>query len=575
MVKRDSFVAESYSGADYSSGAENLDPSWLPVAENWRFTNLGGAATRTGFELYADLGTSAAVDSIHTHEPYSVMFAKSGTAIKQSLNGTTWYDIGVTRTATEIDDFLSVEKDVHVSNPTDNYTRIAVTTLRTAITVASTEIDLRVGDGGKFGTSGTVYIEGDSISYGGRTGDQLTSVTNISASHSVGAIITETSAPSSAPKASCLGLLEGATLAGGVAANRAYLYYSAHATGDNPEFAYDYTANGANFAPPFPTDIVDINSITGGSIIALKKGIHYASTFDVNSEELLITEIHNQFGGVNNRCLVQGQKMTYLLDAKNKRIVPIVNDQNGVNVLDDPNKQKNNLDYPVQGFMAGIDEDQSLSSTSFDPVTTEVVFTVYKNGFSHDVVLQENVNKWSIDIGKNFKCRTNFNGKSICGSDYNAEIYLNNSGLTDNTVGIHHRLLSPVYNIDDKRVTMEFLDYVCGGLLSSLGEFTLRMYVNDLKVFDQLVTADMLVAANLMSRSSGTPIGSGSIGPRSIGSGGASPPTGYRFTYPPTVLFSGETFQFEIEIFDEGTAMELRDSRLDYETDGESVFTHL
>lgn len=574
MPKRQNIVAPNYGGGlNTSEGPEiskdGLSPTQLTQAYNWRFTGSGGCSTRTGFELQSNIGTSAKIDNLWTHEPYSVMFGKSDTAIYQTLDGLTWYTIGVTRTATETEDFSSIEKDVHVTNATDSYTRIAVSTI-SAINSGAGTMSVRVGDGGKF-ASATFYVRGTAITGGTISGDNYTGLSGLTGSMAIGDIVTQTTAPSGAPKATCLGLLEGATLAGGVSANRAVLYYSAHATPDNPEFAYDYSANGASFKF-LPTDIVDIGSITGGAIIALKKGLHYASTFEVTSEELLTTEIHVNFGGINNKCLVQGQKMTYLLDARNKRIIPIISDVNGVSVVDDPLNQRKNLDYPVQGFMSTIDTDQTNSGTSFDPVTTEVKFTVIKNGISYDVVFQENVGRWSIDLGKNFRCRALFNGRIWAGSDSSDDIYLENEGYTDNGVEINHRLVSAVYTVDDKRMTMEFLNFICGGILSTLGEFTLRMYVDDTKVFDELITADELVLKGLMSRTSGTPIGAGTVGDTTIGSGGTAP-TGYRFTCPYDILFSGESYQFEIEIMDEGTQMELRDSRLDFETENETILS--
>ena len=573
MAKRDAFVSANFGGGlDTQSGPENLDPTQLTVVENWRFMENGGVSTRLGHSLQADFGTDARIHNLFTHEPYDVLFGKSSTKIKQSLDAETWYDIGLTRTADEVEDFYSVEKDVHVSNQTDSYTRIAVSTVA-AVASGSGTLSVRAGDGGKF-SSATFYVRGIAITNGTLSGDDYSGCTGLTAAIAVGDIITQTSSPSGAPKASCLGLLEGSTLAGGVLANKSVLYYTAHATPDDPQFGYDYSANGASFKF-MPTDIEDIGSITGGAIIVLKKGLHYASTFEVTSEELLTTEIHGTFGGVNNRCIVQGQKMTYLLDARNKRIVPIINDIDGVRVIDDPMNQKKNLDYPIQGFMADIDTNQEDSYCFYNPVTTEVKFIVYKNNLSYEVILQENIGRWSIDTGKNMRCRANFLGKEYSGSDNTDDIYLENDGYTDNGFPINHRLLSKVYTIDDKRITMEFLNFICGGILSSIGEFTIRMYVNDSKQYDEDFTADFLVEKGLMTRSSrSVAIGKGSIGQTQIGSGGIVP-SGYRFTCPIDILFSGESFQFELQVTDEGTQMELRDARIDYETDNESILTHL
>lgn len=573
MVKRQSFVGEHCGGGlDTTSGPENLSPTQFTTSYNFRFTSNGSAATRLGHSLVTSLGTALPIDNLFTHEPYDVLFCKSGTGIYQSLDAATWYSIGITRTSGEIEDFLSVEKDVHVTNQTDSYSRIAVSTIAAVNSGAGT-LSIRAGDGGKF-ASATFYVRGIAITSGTLSTDSYTGCSGLTASMAVGDIVTQVTTPSNAPKASCLGILEGSTLAGGVLANKSVLYYSAHATPDSPEYSYDYSANGANFKF-MPTDIQDIGSVTGGALIVLKKGLHYASTFEVTSEELLTTEIHGTFGGVNNRCVAQGQKATYLLDAKNKRIVPIIADQsNGAQVIDDPMNQRKNLDYPVQGFMSGIDTNQSMSYAFFDPVRAEVHFVVLKNGLAYDVILQESIGVWTIDKGKNIACRANFLGKVYAGSDNNDEIYLDNDGTTDNGIPINYQLVSKIFTVDDKRVSMEFLNFYCGGILSTLGQFTLRMYANDMEAFNQDIDADTLVANGLMSRSSGVPIGQGQIGAVQIGTGGTSP-SGFRFTYPPDILFSGESFQFELEITDESTQMELRDFRIDFETDNESIFTHL
>lgn len=573
MVKQDSFIAPDYGGGvDYTSGPENLSPTQLALGENWRFTNKGGFSTRLGTEQIGDLSTSAAVDNMFTHEPYNVMFAKSDVKIKQSVDGITWYDTGLTRTATEVEAMLSVDKDVHVSNQVDSYTRIAVSTLAADVAIGAGSFVLRTGDGVKF-TSGTAYIDGEALTVasGPPGSDTCTLTGTAAAAHLTGAIVTQTTAPSGAPKASCLGLLEGSTLAGGVLATPSVLYYSAHATPTNPEYAYDYVANGAGFKS-MPSDIKAIGSVNGAQIIVLKKGVHAATTFDVTTEALLTNEVHANFGGVNNRCIVQGQRSTYLLDGANKRIVPLVNDINGIRVIDDPMEQENNLDYPVQGFMKYIDQDQSGSFNFFDAARAEVKFCVLKNGIRYDVLFQESIGRWVIDIGANFKSRTNFKGDVVSGSDTDGTVYVENSGYTDNGVPIFHRMRSPTYNADDKRITLEFLKYICGGILSSLGEFRLKMYANDALLYDQTITADSLVAKGLMVRANGQQIGSGAIGQAAIGSGGEAP-TGYRFTCPVGILFSGESFYFEIEIFDEGTQAEFRDSRVDYETDGELIAT--
>src|SRR3989339_1210818 len=123
------FISREYSieaqnmsgGLNATSGIENLAPEQQSAAENVRYSDEGGIQPRNGVVLLTASGGGAKVGNIHTHRN-TVMFAKSGTKIYQS---TDWkkhsYTTGVTRTATEIDEFESVERDVFASNQTDAY----------------------------------------------------------------------------------------------------------------------------------------------------------------------------------------------------------------------------------------------------------------------------------------------------------------------------------------------------------------------------------------------------------------------------------------------------------------------
>lgn len=564
-----SVVASNYgAGLDATSGPENLAPEALTVAQNVRYSNGGGVYTRMGFEVKnSNLGSNAKVDAIHTHEAYDVMFCKSGTKIYQSTDGITWYDIGVTRTASERECFYSFGKDVFASNKTDPFLRIAVSTLVNAITAVSTDIDVRAGDGGSF-TNGAaiVYIDGDEINYNGVTTDELGSATNIAANHAAGAIITQTSTPSGAPKGSCIGELEGSLLVGGVSANPSVLYYSAASTAANPEFAYDFTGNGAG-SKLFPTDVMAIGSVTGGALIGLKKGIHYADQFQLDTGALISRPLTTTHGVSNAYAFAQADKRTYVL-TNTKRCLPIMSDADGVRIEDYEDDDRRNVDYPVRSILNTIDEDQTLSFDHYNPVKAIVAFAVLKSGISQELVLHEDLRKWAVDTGKTFSCKTNFKKRVYAGSDNDDKVYLDDELTTDDTIPILHRIVSPIYTRDDKRISSEYLKFTFGGLLSGIGSFDFRIYVDGTLAINENITAEELVARGLMSLSSGVPLGSGLVGAQTIGSGGNSP-TVYSFTLPYEMLLSGETIQFEWEIFDEGTAFELLDSRLDAETSNE------
>lgn len=568
-IKKYSVTATSYGyGLDVSSGSENLPPEAVTVATNVRYNRNGGVFTRLGFESKASaIGSSAKVDTIFTHKPHNVMFMKSGTSIYQSLDGISWYSIGVTRTASERDFFYSYGKDVFVTNKTDAFLRIAVSTLTNAITGGSVTIDVRAGDGPSF-TNGSdiVFIEGDSINYTATSSDQLTTVTNISASHAAGTIITQTSTPSGAPKGTCIADLEGSLLVGGVSAFPFILYYSAPSTLSDPQFAYDFSANGAG-TKKMPADITALGSVSGGVLIGMKKGIHYADQFQIDTGALITRPLTETHGMTNAFCFAQGDNKTYA-HTNTKRVLPIISDADGVRIIDDQSSERNNIDYPVRSFLTSIDAEQDLSFSHYDPVSAEVTYSVFKDGISQELVYNEDLGKWSIDVGQTFGCKTNFKDRVYAGSDSTDTVFLANEGTTDDGITILHRILSPLYTVDDKRVTSDYLKFTFGGLLSGVGAFTFRIYVNGALAETVDVTAEDLQAKNLMSLASGVPLGGGTIGAHTIGSSGSTPEV-YPFTFPFELFLSGEQIQFEWEINDEGCSFELRDSRLDAEHSGE------
>lgn len=557
-------------GLDLTSGPENLAPEQLTVAENVRFSKAGGCYTRLGFEQKADVGTSAKVDTIFTMPEYDVMFCKSGTKILQSLNGTTWYDIGVTRTASEREFFYAYGKSVFATNKTDSFLRIAVSTLATSITGASTDIVVRTGDGSNF-TNGAavIYIEGDEIDYNGVTTDTLGSVTNISASHAAGTIITQTSTPSGAPKGSCISELDGSLLVGGVSADPNVIHFSAPATEANPEFIYDFSANGAG-KKRMPEAVNNLTKAAGIVVVGMDEGIDYAYAFDIDTGALLTRNLTKSHGIPNAFAVAYIENNTFAVYT-GRRILLVVADADGVRIIDDPFKPKSAFDYAVRKRLQELDDDQALSFVHFDPTQRELSASVLKSSIAQELIANIDLGTWSIDTGKPFSCKTNFKFRVYVGADDDDKIYLENEGTTDNTQPIPHRIVSPIYTQDDKRISSDYLSFLFGGLINATGSFTLRIYVNGVLAITEEIAATDMISAGLMSLSTGVPIGSGTVGAETIGSSGTTPEA-YAFTYPLEFLLSGERFQVEWEIYqagDEGTSLELRDSRLDAETSGD------
>ena len=167
-------------GLDMTSDVEGLPDNVLSIAENMRMTRKGYYYTRFGIANKADLSSSAAVDDMHPNNQYDVFFAKSGTKIYASINGETWYDTGVVRTASAADVLHDFGTYILASNGTDNLIRITSGINNADFTGSSTVITLDAGHNTNFRTPDTATFTADSTtdtltatSHGLSTGDRV------------------------------------------------------------------------------------------------------------------------------------------------------------------------------------------------------------------------------------------------------------------------------------------------------------------------------------------------------------------------------------------------------------------
>lgn len=561
MPKRLTEQAQNYSGAlDTKSNPQALKNEDVAVSENMRIEPTGGRFTRKGFLMKASLGTSAKVDTMETMDMFDVLFAKSDSKIKQSVDGVTWYDIGLTRTSSEREAMHPYGKNMYATNQTDAFTRIAVTTLAADISAGATSFSTRGGDGVNFST-GTWYIDGEAITVTGLSTDAATCNATSSA-HSAGAIVTQTSTPSGAPSGSCITDFKSRLIVGGVKSNPKTIYYSGTETTANPEFAYDFTANGAG-SREAPSDITALLSGNNICLIGMKKGIDFAFDFNVDTGGLETRPLTSEQGIPNAFCLAQLGPRFYAFTTGN-RVLPIVAENGAAAILDDPNNPFASFDYRMRGILDEADTDQTLSFIHADPVKNELSVVPLLTGITHELIWDGDSAKWvSDDTGKNFSCKANFLKQVYAGSDSTDSVYLDEGALTDDTIPIFHRIVSKEYHRGG--LVNKYIRFTFSGLLSALGEFTFRVYLDHTLHAAKLITAQDLVTAGLMTFSSGTPIGRGAIGAKAIGSSGVDT-EGFDFTYPYFLVMTGQSVQFEWEVNNEGTGFQLNDSFLEYET---------
>ena len=139
--------------------------------------------------------------------------------------------------------FSSFNGYLYVGNDTDSMQRWTLgswSTLDGDIAIGAATIDLEAGTGDRFANSGSGLIEGDTFAWTGRTADQLTGVSGVTAAHSSGARVTlEPTAYASAPKGK-LGMFYRNRNYVVDAASPNFLYFSKLATNVNP---HDSLAN--------------------------------------------------------------------------------------------------------------------------------------------------------------------------------------------------------------------------------------------------------------------------------------------------------------------------------------------
>jgi len=568
MPRQFSFTGTSFATLDTSSGIERLSPQvnrpsscTLSNAFNARFSSDGGVRNRSGFTQLVDVGTSAKVDDCTTLKKYDVSFWKSGTKIfvatKAQLDLGLAYDIGVTRTATEKDFLYPHESDVFATNETDSFTRIAVAKATVAIGASDTEIT--VDDTGQFTTSGTVYINGDSISYSGKSATQLTGVTGLASAHAINSIITQTSTPSGAPKGYCMGEIEGSSLVG----LGASVHVSLGETDGQPELFYDFNTNNGATIKRMQGNVRCIKTGLRVVMIGMIDGIDVSEGFEPNTGGLITVPLSRVHGVPNNRCIVEFDNKFAILTNEG-RILIAVNGLNGFELIDNPDT-KRNFDYPVSKYIRENkdQEDNSQNFIHYNPASKLLKATILmKSGLTQDIVAQTEIGAWSIDDSKNIRCRTNVQGAEYAGDDSDDKIHRDEYGTTDNGTPIISTFTTGRLRTG---ATADYLNLTYNGTLSANGVFKQRIIYND-AVSEEEIFAEDMVEDGQMSLASGVSLGEGDIGAETVGGEGVATEV-FSFTYPYELMIEAEYVQLEWQITDEGGSLEIRGFTLSGETE--------
>lgn len=428
------------------------------------------------------------------------------------------------------------------------------------------------GSGTNTFTTGICYCKGNMFVYTGLSGNNFTGCRIQSGSYAAGLAVTQSFDPVGAKKGRCIYDLDEKILTAGVDGYEDMLYYTATSDETNPELATDFVNFDAG-GKRMPSKITALMGGSGVVLIGMKRGIHFAHSFDINTGALITQRITDNHGVPNAHCIVYMDPYYYVWTGS--RILCIIADRNGVQVLEPHSTQEPPpFDYPMQRFFQDCDTDQTGAYGYHDPEMNTLIFNVIKNGIGYEVVNDNNNKRWvSVDMGKPGNCRANWRNRSWIGGVADGKIYLDDEGLVDDDVTIRHRVVTGEYVYDDGRADIDLTDWIFAGLLNATGEFDMRMYTDGTLAFQETIRAQDdpqtgtsgLITLGLMSIESGKPIGGGDIGGKSFGHGGNVPDV-YNYDYPKTLLDVARRAQFEFEVNTEGTQWAIGESKLIGET---------
>lgn len=289
---------------DFSGGAKTddypnkLTPNFSP---NPRGVDFFGTSLKRSLGFSA-LGTEPDSTDIgktlFNHRILSdieIMVKTIGTKVKfYDIQASTFYPISsATFTTGKRWWFATFNGYLYGGNGTDNFVRwrgSAYSALQNSILAGATTIDLTTNTGSRFPNSGSGLIQGDTFSWSGKSGDQLTGVTGVSSNHSAGEIVImemDSSTYSSNPKGS-VGLIFRNRCFVRDDANRNFWYFSKLADNTSPEddlANFNISGSGSGDAGfiILPAPIIGAKVfITGGNepvqVLFCADGISYSVT---------------------------------------------------------------------------------------------------------------------------------------------------------------------------------------------------------------------------------------------------------------------------------------------------------
>lgn len=531
MARSFNIPVKDFSGGEVLSvDPALLQPFQLQQAVNVRFSVNGGFTNRPGYTeltLESFTGTGKIQGALATD--YGMYIANNGNLYLSDYDINDFFEIFTGLDASADVEMFEYNGDVFVMNGVDRPHRIARTTTATAlVTATSTSLDVSVGQGWRFGASGTIVVisdnVGDTITYTSKTNDTLT-ITDSTVSHdqTTGSTIVEVTELSSAPIGAFGAPFKNTWIMGGVKPSGTSENYtenivwnSVGATGLNPEKFWDFASTGSGYTPVGGGGAVTaIQNTKDYLLIGKDNAVFYVSGYDSNSN-LVLGLITDKYGVVGKRAITTFGRSTIVFNGK---AIKLIGEQEGLN--NTVPSMLPTFDDVFENYLNELPEDQSDAVFSFNPNSNLAKLWVTKADGTKEVIVIDGKKRsavssaeviWSRDNNKQASAAVVYRKKTYFFSDTEPKIYEDEFGYTDNGLNIQTTVQSADFDVQEPRLSKYFKYLYIRGLLGDATKITVNIYFDGILAMTFIID-DSFVDENAVSEG----IGSNMVGGTAIG----------------------------------------------------------
>jgi len=479
--------------------------------------------------------------------------ANDTSIFQKTKDGDTWYQIVTGLTTNKNTDFLEYYGDLYITNTTDAPIRVVKDYLTTDITAGDSTIN--VSDTGKFEDTGTIIINGDSITYTGKTDTTFTGCSGALA-HIKGDWVTQSQTPSDFPKGQFFTEYGNKCWVGGIESTVVLptapwrLYYGVTALATTPEHFYDFTSagSGQEFIA-HGGKLTALLKFKNNLLIGKNDEIEYIVGFDdITPPAPIRQQFFRQDGPVNFRCMKATENDVIYFTGKRIKRLYTPEGFDGITI-------DSEYDDAVTDILALLDDDQSGACMVYNPKTYIMSLSCRtKNNTYNDIKLDYNTKYkyWQVRTKQYASCYTVLDGVTYYGSDLVGEVRQDNSSYTVNEGSYPTYRLSKEYTLWDTNAIKDFLFFHIGGNITQNTSIILRIFVDGVIVNTETIDKNNIDVATTTNGS----FGNTTFGTQTFGGGSeANGLAGFYEIYP--IGVRGKSISYSITSAEIGQQYEI------------------